>query len=146
MAPCGPFIEGHATDQSSTGWSTNEFLELRNPAGAQHGLLWSELNGHAEMKHSVTQAVRATLGIVVLDAKDVYDALHNRRSTTLGLVEKRGVELLGRKDSTEEHDYLGCHSDIRVADGIHRDGIWCWTPRTRQQRHDHRWESFRRHV
>ena len=47
--------------------------------------------GHTMTKHNVTEAVNATLGIVVLDAKSVQDGLHNSSSTALGLTEKRSV-------------------------------------------------------
>ena len=80
-------------------------------------LLWSELNGHAVAKHNVTEAVKATPGIVVFDAE--CDARHNKRSTALGLTEKRcGIELLGLKHSIEEHE-----TDLKVVSQGHSD---CW--------------------
>ena len=39
-------------------------------------------------KHNVSDAVEATSGIIVLDAKGVYDALQNNNSTALDLTEK----------------------------------------------------------
>ena len=86
-------------------------------------LLWSEINAYQLPKQHVTDAVKATLGIIVLDAKGVFDVLHNSSSTTLGLTEKRsGIELLGLKDSVEEHDtdLRWCHSDIQLTDGVTR--------------------------
>ena len=78
-------------------------------------LLWSELNGHAVAKHNVNEAVKATPGIVVFDAE--YDARYHRRSTALGLTEKRcGIELLGLKHSIQEHDI-----DLKVVSQGHSD-------------------------
>ena len=78
-------------------------------------LVWSELNSYTVAKHYVTDAVKATSGIVVLDAKGVCDAPHNSSSTALGLTEKRsGIELMGLKDSIEEHDsdLWRCYRDM----------------------------------
>ena len=41
-----------------------------------------------DTKHNVTEAVKATPGIVVLDANGVYEALHNRSSAASGLTKK----------------------------------------------------------
>ena len=49
---------------------------------------------HAKAKHVV---------YVQMDAKGVFDAVHNSNSTALGLTEKRsGIELQGLRDSLEE--------------------------------------------
>ena len=61
-------------------------------------LLWSEINGYQVSKQSVTDASKATPGIIVLDAEGVHDVLHDSSSTALGLTAKRnGIELLGLK-------------------------------------------------
>ena len=81
--------------------------------------------------------MKAAPGIIVLDAKAVYDALHNSSLTALGLTEKRsGIELRG----LEEHDtdLRWCHSDIQLADGF--EGNWSWTRRIHRQRNERRWE------
>ena len=73
----------------------------------------------------------------------VYDALHNNRSTALGLTEKEsGIELPGLKDSFEEHDTdLGwCHSDIRMENGA---GLHA---RVSKETITYRSDSLRRHV
>ena len=58
-------------------------------------LLWSEINGYHVTKLNVTDAVKATPGIIVLDAKGVDDAVQNSSSTAQGLTAKRsGIELL----------------------------------------------------
>ena len=98
--------------------------------------LWSEINGHQVTKQIATDAVKATPGIVVPDAKRVYDALQNSSSTALGLTEERsGTELLGLDTGLR-----WCHSDIQLADGVTRDGKWSWTRRLRRQRNERRWE------
>ena len=54
-----------------------------------------------------------------MDAKGVHVAVQNSSSTGLGLTEKRsGVELMGLKDSIEDHDtdLRWGHSDIQLAD------------------------------
>ena len=38
-------------------------------------LPWSEINGCQVMNQNVTDAVKATLGIFVFDAKEVYDVV-----------------------------------------------------------------------
>ena len=53
-----------------------------------------------------------------MDAKGVYVVVQNSSSTGLGLTEKRsGIELMGLKDSIEEHDtdLRWCQSDIQLA-------------------------------
>ena len=119
IAPYRQFIEGHMTDMSLIGWSTNKLKRVaRSSLSAEiqqacntddelfaARLLWSETNGYHVTKHNVTDAVKATPRIIVMDAKRVYHAVQNSSSTALGLTEKRsGIELLGLKDSIEEHD------------------------------------------
>ena len=99
MAPYGQFLEGHVVDISLLGWSTNklkrvprsslsaEFQQACSIDDEQYAarLPWSEINGCQVTKHNVTDAVKATPGILVLDAKGVYDAVQNRSSTALDL-------------------------------------------------------------
>ena len=130
MAPYRPFNEGHMTDTSLVGWSTNKpkrvarssvSAEIQQACNTDRGVfparqLCSCVNGNTVTKHSVTEAVK----IVGLDAIGVHNALHHSSSTALGLTEKRsGIELLGRKDSIEEHDtdLWWCDSEIQLADG-----------------------------
>ena len=95
MAPNGPFIEGHMADPSLRGQpqtSGTKLIEPRNSAGVCNTdcavvaarLLYSELQGYTVTKHSLTDAVKATPGIVVLDAQEVHDTFHNCSSTALG--------------------------------------------------------------
>ena len=79
-------------------------------------------------KQNVTDAVKATPGITVLDGTGVYDALHNSSSTASALTEKRnGTELLGLRGSVEVHDtdLRWCHSDIQLADGTTKKEMSC---------------------
>ena len=79
-------------------------------------------------KQNVTDAVKATPGIIVPDAKGVCDALQNSSSTALGLTDKRsGIDLVGLKHSVEEHDtdLRRCHSDIQLADGMTKKKMSC---------------------
>ena len=113
MAPYRQLIEGHVTDLSLIGWSTNKLKRVaRSSLSAEiqracntddelsaARLLWSEINGYQVTKHNVTDAVRATPGIIVLDANRVYDAVQNSSSTPLGLTEQQsGIELMGLQD------------------------------------------------
>ena len=78
-------------------------------------LLWSDITGFAVTKHTVTEAVKATPRIEVLDALKEIDAQHQCSSTAVGLVETRsGIELLGQRDSLEEHT-----TGLRVAAPSH---------------------------
>ena len=55
------------------------------------------------MKHYVPNSVGAKHGIIVVDAKGLYDALR-RSSRVFALTEIRsGMDLLGLKDSVEKH-------------------------------------------
>ena len=55
-------------------------------------LIMSEINGYQVTKQNVIDAVKATLGIFVLDAKGLYDVLQISSSKALGLTEKNEVE------------------------------------------------------
>ena len=135
MAPYRLFIESHMTDVTLIGWSTNKLKRVvRSSLSAEiqqafktdnelfaARLFWSEIKGYQVTKHNVTDAVKATTGIIVLDATGVYDAVQNSSSAALGLTDKRsGIELLGLKDSVEEHDTdpRWYHGDIQLADGM----------------------------
>ena len=113
MAPYRQLIEGHVTDLSLIGWSTNKLKrDARSSMSAEiqracntddelfaARLLWSEINWYHVTEHNVTDAVKATPGIIVLDANRVYDAMQNSSSTPLGLTEQRsGIELMGLQD------------------------------------------------
>ena len=95
---------------SLIGWSTNKLKRVAKSSRSAEiqqacntddeffaaRLLWSEINGYQVARHNATDAVKATRGIIVLDATGVYNALHNSSSTALGLTEERsGIELLG---------------------------------------------------
>ena len=142
MAPYKQVIEGHKTDVSLIGWSTNKLMRVARSslsADIQQArntdcelfaplLLWSEINGYQVTKPNVADAVKVTLGTSVPDAKREDDAVQNSCATALGLTEKRsGIELLGLKDSVEKHDtdLRWCHSDIQSADGMTKKKISC---------------------
>ena len=102
MAPYRQFIESHMTDMTLIGWSTNNLKRAaRSSLSAEiqqacniddelfaARLLWSEISRYQFTKHNVTDVVKATPGIIVLDAKGVYDAMQNSSSTARGLTEK----------------------------------------------------------
>ena len=125
------------TDMTLTVWTTTHFKRVaRSSLGAEIQQacntddelfaarpLWSDIHGCQLTKHNVTDAAKSTPGIIVLDAKVVYDAMQNSIWTSLCLTEKRSViELLGLSDSMEEHDtdLRWCHSDIQLVDGMTR--------------------------
>ena len=83
VAPSKQFIEGHMTDMSLIGWSTNK-LKCVAKLSAEARLLWSETHGCQVTMQNVTDAVKATPGNIVLNAKRVFDALQNSSSTETG--------------------------------------------------------------
>ena len=58
----------------------DEFLASR--------LLWSDINGYQATKQNVTDAVKATPGIIVLDAKGVYAVLPHKQFDSIRLYRK----------------------------------------------------------
>ena len=103
VAPYRQSIQNHMTDMSFMGWSTKKKLkrvarsslsaEIQQACNSDHELFatrlfWSEFNGCQVTKRNVTDAVKATPGLIVLDAKGVYDAFQNSSSTALYLTEK----------------------------------------------------------
>ena len=90
------------TGLSLIGWPTNNFkrvatcalsAEIQQACNADDGLfaarlLWSDINGYQVRKQNVTDAVKATRGIHLLDAKGVFDAAQNNSSSALGLTRK----------------------------------------------------------
>ena len=99
-------------------------------------------------KHNLTEAVKATPGIVVLDATGVYGALHNSSSAAIAFdrdTKYRVVRTQGPCRIKQYATYLKwCHGDIKTADSmtkkkkgwpaesvsflLHRDVCWCLTP------------------
>ena len=86
VAPYTQCIERHITDMSLIGWFTNKLNRVaRSSLSAEiqqacntddelfaARLLRSEINGYQVTKQNVTDAVKATPGIIALDANGVY--------------------------------------------------------------------------
>ena len=97
MTPYRQSIEGHMTDMSLIGLSTNKLKRVARSsliAEIQEAcniddelfpvhLLWSDINRH-QVKQNVTDAVKATPGIIVLDAKGVCECVTHQQVDSFG--------------------------------------------------------------
>ena len=91
-------------------------------------LMMSEINGYQVTKQNVIDAVKATLGIFVLDAKGLYDVLQISSSKALGLTEKTKWNRTAgtqRQFRSTRHELRWCYSDIPWADGMTKKKMSC---------------------
>ena len=70
-------------------------------------------------------AVRASRGLLITDAKSIYDAITRSETQGLGLQEKQSaLELLGVKEQIQRDgtDLCWVHSQAQLADGLTKVG------------------------
>jgi hypothetical protein len=139
MARRDKFCDGQMSQITLLAWSSRKLRRVARSSlsaevqslaeGADNlwlaRLQWAEFNGVDVSKGKEDAAVRATRGLLITDAKSIYDAVTRSETQGLGLQEKQSaLELLGVKEQIQrdETDLRWVHSQAQLADGLTKTG------------------------
>ena len=139
MARRDQFVDGKMSQITLLAWSSRKLRRVARSSlaaevqalaeGADNlwlaRLQWAEFNGFDVSKGNEDAAVRASRGLLITDAKSIYDAITRSETQGLGLQEKQSaLELLGVKEQIQRDgtDLRWVHSQAQLADGLTKVG------------------------
>ena len=102
--------------------------EVQALADAEQELLFTRLQlaeflGYPLCRDNVSETVKQVLGVLVVDAKSIYDNMYGAAGP-LGMEEKRtAIEMLGIQEGIIEQDAIvkWCHGEANLADGLTKE-------------------------